>query len=204
MNLDEIIKSRHSIRDYKEDIVSNNLIGAILDSAKQAPSSDNIQNWRFIIVKDKKKKEQIARASLNQSWMNQAPVHIVVCYDVRQVKTLFPESYIELSIKNVSIASTLIMLKATELSLGSCWVDIADQIKISQILKLPEHIIPSVIITIGYASGYYKKTTRLGLDIITFFEEFGSRGRRLHPKLLPLQTQSLKQKLDKLKTKLKK
>ncbi len=175
MDLDKIIASRHSIREYASKDVTYKTIGEILDIAKNAPSSSNVQNWRFIIVKDKSKKEKIAKSCLDQLWMSKAPVHIVVCYDERNIKTLFPKEYVEYSIQNVSIISTLIMLKATELGLGTCWVAVSNQREISSILKIPDFIIPSVIITLGYANNYHKKTTRNQLNTVLHFEEYGKK-----------------------------
>ena len=175
MDLDKIIASRHSIREYASKDVTYKTIGEILDIAKNAPSSSNVQNWRFIIVKDKSKKEKIAKSCLDQLWMSKAPVHIVVCYDERNIKTLFPKEYVEYSIQNVSIISTLIMLKATELGLGTCWVAVSNQREISSILKIPDFIIPSVIITLGYANNYHKKTTRNQLNTMLHFEEYGKK-----------------------------
>ena len=55
MDINQIFDSRHSIRDYQDKDVSYDLIGELIDSARKAPSSGNVQNWRFIIVKDKKR-----------------------------------------------------------------------------------------------------------------------------------------------------
>ena len=55
MEFDEIITARHSISEYQNKEVKHEILCEILDSAKQAPSSGNIQNWTFMIVNDKKK-----------------------------------------------------------------------------------------------------------------------------------------------------
>jgi len=175
MELDKIIVSRHSIREYANKDIDYKLIGKILDIAKNAPSTSNVQNCRFIIVKDNKAREKIAMACLDQLWMTSAPMHLVICYDERNIKTVFPKEYIEYSIQNASIIATLIMLKATELNLGTCWVAISDHKLIASILKLPDFIIPSVVITMGYPSGHYKKTKRNSIEILTHFEAYGKK-----------------------------
>ena len=175
MNLDKIIQSRHSIREYKKKDVDYKLIGQILEAATYAPSSGNIQNWRFIIIKDQEKRGRIAKASLNQLWMSQAPVHIAVCYDEKNAKTLYPKEYESFSIQNTAIASTIIMLKATELNLGTCWVAVTDPSKISGILRIPDYFRPAVIITLGYPAGYYKKTKRTQIDKLSYLEDYQSR-----------------------------
>ena len=175
MELSEIIKNRHSIREYEKKEVELKKIGEILSLAENAPSSGNIQNWRFIVVNDKEKKNLLAKACLNQTWMNEAPVFIVVCYDVSDAKTLYPEDYEKFSIQNCAVISTYIILIAEHLGLGSCWVDVNDQEKVSRILDLPENIKGSVIITLGYKKGDYKKTKRYSFNDFTFFEKYGNR-----------------------------
>lgn len=181
MELDEAIISRQSIKSYKDKDVDNKIIGEILTSAINAPSSGNIQNWHFIIVRDQEKRNNIATSCLKQYWMNEAPVHIVVCYDERNIKMLYPKMYEEFSLQNTSIVATLILLKATDLGIGSCWVSVFDPGAISSILKLPEHIKPSVIITLGYPRVKPKKTTRNPAFNLVSFEEY----RKAHPKHIP-------------------
>ena len=201
MKLDEIISSRHSIRDYESKDVSSKLIGEILDAARNAPSSGNIQNWQVIIVKDLKSKEGISKSCLNQPWMSKAPVHLVICYDERNAKALYPEDYEKFSIQNTSIFAAFIMLKAAELSLGTCWVAVSNAFEISSILKLPDYIIPSIIITLGYPRGMHKKTTRDKIETIIHFEQFGTK--KINTTIFPLSKYS-KKASEKIRGKLRK
>ena len=59
MNIDEAFSSRKSIRDYEKKDVDVKIIGEILDAARKAPSSGNIQNWHTVIVKDQKIKKKL-------------------------------------------------------------------------------------------------------------------------------------------------
>jgi len=201
MNLDQIFDSRHSIRDYKDKDVSYDLIGELIDSARKAPSSGNVQNWRFIIVKDKKKKNDIATASLKQYWMNQAPVHIVVCYDDINIRELYPKLHEEFSLLNSAITSTHILLKATELKLGTCIVAVFDKNAISKILKLPSNIHPVLIITVGYTKGRHKVTKRHPIEDIIYFDEYGFARKKRDATMFPLQkqVQKLSEKIKKEK-----
>ena len=200
MDFEKVLRSRHSIREYKQTDVSYKDLGVILDAAITAPSSGNMQNWRFIIVKDKKKKEEIARSCLDQLWMNQAPVHIVVCYDEENIKKLFPEDYYEFSIQNTAIISTYIILKATELNLGSCWVAISNKRRIERILELPENYKPVNVITLGYPINGYRKTTREQVKFLIHFESYRKRER--DTSLVPL-SKNIEKIKEKVKTRLK-
>ena len=196
MDLNKVIFSRHSIRDYEDKGIKHEILSEILDIAKHAPSAGNMQNWLFKVIEDKKKMSKLSESCLNQHWISQAQLLIVVCYDERNAKILFPEKALEYSIQNSTIISTYIMLKATDLRLGSCWVDIAKRDEVSRQLKLPPNIIPSHIITLGYPNGDYKKTTRNEINLVTYFEGYGNKIKNLS--IFPLQ-----KKLDKVKKKLK-
>lgn len=192
MDLNSILDSRHSIREYQGKDVNYNLIGELLDAARKAPSSGNVQNWRFIIVKDKTKRNDIATACLKQYWMNQAPVHIVVCYDESNVKELYPKLYEEFSIQNTAIAASYILLKATELKLGTCWVAVFDKNAVSKILKLPSNLHPVIIITVGYPKSKPKITKRHPVEYLIYFEEFGYSNRKRDASIFPLEKQFTK------------
>ena len=190
MNIDEVIHSRHSIREYQKKDVTYATIGEILESVKHSPSSGNIQNWQIGIIKEREKKEEIAKSCLNQLWMNQAPVHLILCYDERNIRVLYPKNYKEFSIQNIAILASFIMLKATTLGLGTCWIGIPKEEEIKKILKLPEFITPSVILTLGYSEGKYKKTTRNEVNELIFFEEY--KNKRINTSIFPLSNQILK------------
>ncbi|MBI2499076.1 nitroreductase family protein [Candidatus Woesearchaeota archaeon] len=203
MNLDQIFDSRHSIRDYQDKDVSYDLIGELIDSARKAPSCGNVQNWRFIIVKDKKKRNEIAAASLKQYWMNQSPVHIVVCYDDSNIKELYPKLHEEFSLLNSAITASYITLKAIELKLGTCLVAVFDKNAVSKTLKLPSNIHPIILITVGYPKGRHKVTKRHPIEYLIYFDEYGFARKKRDASIFPLQKQV--QKLtDKIKKGLKK
>lgn len=78
----DAIEKRRSIRSYKADPVSDEIIQKLIESAHLAPSGSNSQPWRFKIVKDKNTRERIADASHKQKFISQAPVIIVCCADI--------------------------------------------------------------------------------------------------------------------------
>ena len=79
----EAIEQRRSIRKFKPDEITDEIIFELLDSARLAPSGCNSQPWRFKIVREKKIKEQLYAAAHNQSFIKEAPVVIVCCLDVK-------------------------------------------------------------------------------------------------------------------------
>jgi nitroreductase len=180
MELDEVIKSRGSIRKYEPEPVPLDKIAALLEAARTAPNSGNLQDFRFIVVNDKIIKNKIAEASLRQFWMNSAPLFIVICSDIRRLETFYKERAREYSLQNSAAAATLISLKAVDLGLSTCWVNVFDQNLVSRILEIRTNVKPQIILTVGYKDEKpKKKPSRIPLNRITFFNKYDTRIIRL-------------------------
>ncbi len=95
MDVREAIQKRRSIRRFKPDPVSDELIQQLLESARLAPSGSNTQPWRFIVVKDPETRQKLQTASYNQRHVGQAPVIIACCADIKAFGE-FPERIDEL------------------------------------------------------------------------------------------------------------
>jgi len=95
MDVREAINKRRSIRKFKPDPVSDELLLQLLESARLAPSGSNTQPWRFIVVKDAETRQKLQEASYNQRHVGQAPVVIACCADIKAFGE-FPERIDEL------------------------------------------------------------------------------------------------------------
>lgn len=174
------IKERRSIRRYLDKEIKLEIVSEILEAGSYAPSSGNIQNWRFLVVKDKKKREEIADACLGQTWMNQAPVHIVVCSDNRDINAMYKKRSEKYSVQNCAAAVQNILLAAYDKGLGTCWVGAFNEDRIKRILFIPDNVSVEAVITIGY-SAYKpiiedkKHRRRHKVEYVTFFEKYGER-----------------------------
>ena len=90
MELDKAIKGRRTIRKFAVKDVSWLLIAEILDAGRMAPSSGNLQNWYFIVVRNKEAKEKVIKnCDSYNNWAIKAPVLIVVCADLEKAKRMF-------------------------------------------------------------------------------------------------------------------
>lgn len=178
MDVKDAIEERKSIRKYLNKDVSLKTIGEILAIAKHAPSSGNLQNWRFVVVKDKEKRQEIAEACLKQTWMAEAPVHLVVCNKIDDISMLYGERGKNLySIQNCSVIAAYITLLARSFGLETCWVGAFDEDAIRIILEIPDNIElrPETVITLGYSNESKAKTKRRDIELLTYFEKWGSR-----------------------------
>lgn len=177
----EQIKMRRSIRKYLDQSVEDEKIIQLIDSARLAPSGSNTQPWHFILVKSEPIKQKLAEASHDQKWMLSAPIFIVCVADIRsRIKddidlTLDEDSSqqeVKLIIRDTSIAIEHILLEATSLGLGTCWVAWFIQKEIRPILNIPSDKYVVGIITVGYADEKPVARPRKKLEEIIHYENW--------------------------------
>ncbi len=175
MDINKAIETRRSTRYFLDKDVNWNKLGDILDSARYAPSSGNLQNWRFIVVKDKEKKEKLAVAAADQTFIEKAPAIIVVCSDDADVKIMYKSKSDHYSTQNCAAAIQNMLLKATSLGIASCWIGAFREEKIKAILKIPDKIKVHAMIALGYAKREEKMPKRIDLENLVYFDEWKNK-----------------------------
>ncbi len=150
MDFWEVIEKRHSVRDFLPDDVPEEDVRKILHAAIRAPSAGNRQPWHFYVVRDQQVKRGLARAALNQEFVAKAPLVIVVCADPGRSAARYGNRGAELyCLQDTAAATEHILLAATALGYGSCWVGAFNEMEAAAVLKLPPHLRPVAIIPIG-------------------------------------------------------
>ena len=149
MSVIEIIKSRHSVRKFLAKPIEEEKLNQVLEAARLAPSWRNRQCWKFIVVKDTQIKKSIIQNTsvYNQSWLGKEPIIIVACGNP-ELSGFKNDQYYYLV--DVAIAMEHLVLAATALGLGTCWIGSFDEQKIKQILKIPDKIRIVTITPLGY------------------------------------------------------
>lgn len=169
MKVIDAIKRRHSIRKFKEKSISNKLINKLLEAARLAPSGNNVQPWRFKVVKEKRIKDKLKEAKVfKQDFVYTAPLVFVCCADPNayvKIKGWDAENRVR-AIRDLSIACAFLVLRATELGLGCCFVGRVDSEKLKEILKIPKHYVLPYVIPVGYADEKPKRHLRKKLSEI--------------------------------------
>ncbi|MFN3301953.1 MAG: nitroreductase family protein [Patescibacteria group bacterium] len=148
----QIVKKRHSVRNFDSTKnVSQEAIEKIIEAAKMAPSAGGIYPTDFIVIRDEKIKNQIAESAMGQYFISQAPVVIVVIADIEKTASRYGERGRNLYvIQDAAAATENLLLAATALGLGSCWVGAFDEEELKRILKLKKNFRPLAIIPVGY------------------------------------------------------
>jgi len=148
MDVIRAIKVRYSCRDYLKKPVPEGLIRDVLEAGRLAPSARNTQPWKFIVIRSEEKKRGIMKAQpLFNSWMKSAPVFIVVVSDKRGK---FSERY---HMVDLGFAVQNMMLRASELGLGTCVTGGARWNNLTKVLGLERGLKAVMVVTVGYPSG---------------------------------------------------
>lgn len=160
MNFDEVIRKRKSIRKYSDKPVEKEVITALLECARLAPSAVNFQPWKFYVCHSDGIKKAI-RESYPRQWFAAAQVYIVACGDHSRSWKRPSDGKDHCDI-DVAIAVEHIVLKATDLGLGTCWVCNFDPQKVKEVLHLNDNIEPIVLLPLGYPLDEYEADPRSG------------------------------------------
>jgi nitroreductase len=171
MKFDELIKERKSVRSFKNKTVAFGDILEAIDCAIQGPFAGNTNNIKFIIVEEPRTIKQLAKHS-NQTWVNEAGAVIVVCSDDTNLTNQYGERGKDYSRQQAGAAIETILLKLTDLGIGSCWVGAMDYEVIKGLLKIPNNIHIEAMIPIGYEKGKAKKPRKHELEAVLRWENW--------------------------------
>lgn len=175
MDVMEAIKKRFSVRCYQDRPVEDQKLKSIIEAARLAPSAKNLQEWRFIIVKDETTRKHLMKAAKNQTFVAEAPIVIACCAVTdNHVMTCGQLCYPI----DVAIAIEHMVLKATEEGLGTCWVGAFYEDQVKDILGIPKEIPIVELLTLGYMrEPYPRHKDRLSFEEIVMYERWGGSVR---------------------------
>jgi len=173
LDLFEAIKLRRSIRAFTEEEVSNEEVERLLEAARWAPSAGNIQPWEFVVVRESARKRRLAEAALDQSFIEEAPVVIVVCADENRSGLGYGSRGVNLyCIQDTAAAVENMLLAACALGLGACWVGAFHEGQAKEALSLPRGIRPVAIVPVGHPTGRSRPPYKRPLNEIVHYETF--------------------------------
>src|SRR5215208_6399671 len=153
MDFETVVKKRRMCREFLDRDVLQEKIDRILDLALRYPSAGHTEPQEFIVVRDQRVKENLAQAALEQMFVAQAPLVIVVVSDTRRSARRYGERGVHFfSITDGSFAAMLILLAVVNEGLGACFVGSFYDEEVQDVLGLPPEVRPIGIIPIGYCA----------------------------------------------------
>ena len=200
MKVSEAIKARRSVKHYDAAYeISATEIRQLFEGAMQAPTSFNIQNWRFVAVTGATQKAKLRAAAWDQAQVSDASICVVICADLKAWNKN-PERYWaaapqatqdilvpmikpfyegkdqlqrDEAMRSVGFAAQNLMLLAKEFGYDSCPMIGFDPAQVAEIINLPADHAVGMILTIGKATKpAWAKPGQLSYDEVVFHEKF--------------------------------
>ena len=174
----ELIKSRRTIKSYLPKFVSWENISKIVDAGRHAPSSGNLQNWKFIVFFEPAKKAALAELAYEQYDLTNAGALIVICSETEKVERYYGLRGERLySIQNCAAAAQNMLLEAHSLGLGGSWIGAFDEDGVKSLCNIPENVRAQAIIAIGYPKDIPQKPPKYPLETVTYFHGWRKKER---------------------------
>ena len=165
MEFDDVIKTRRSIRKYKGIPVPRESLMKILEAARIAPSAGHRQPWHFVVVEDK---ETIKKLAGRSKWAAEAPVMIVGLAD--------PVTSPSWSLNDMGIAFEHIVLTATSLGLGTCWMGQTKRdSEVKELLGIPDELKVIALTPLGEPDEVKEPKARKSLEEIVSWGKYGGK-----------------------------
>ncbi len=144
MEFEKVIRERFSVRKFKDDLISDELINKILEAGNLAPTAKNNQPQKIYVVKTKEGLEKIDKAS---PCRYNAPVCLIVASDKNIAWSKENYSTYEM---DACIVATHMMLEATNIGVDNIWIEMFDKNVLRREFNLEENIEPICLIPLGY------------------------------------------------------
>ena len=187
--ISDLIKTRRSIRKYLDKKVERKKIQLCVEAARLAPSADNVQPWRFIIIDEPELKNQLAKQAFSgiyspSKFAAKAPVIIVILAKLNLIAHGIGRQIqgIHYYFIDIGIAGEHLVLQALELGLGTCWIGWFNPRKIRKLLNIPKNYKIASLMSLGYPEqkkSIVKKRKRL--ENIAWFNGFKKRNFIVKP-----------------------
>ncbi len=170
-SLMDLIEKRKSIRSYKPQDVEEEKLNYILQAFRKAPSAKNLQPWKLIIVKDKKKISDLSIVCNNQTFLSEAPILIVACAKEDEAYGVMG-GYMNSYPIDIALALEHLILAATEKGLGTCWIGAFKEKLVKDLLDVPDNVRVVAITPVGYPAVEGRTRGRKPISKIVCYDKY--------------------------------
>jgi nitroreductase len=167
VDFSQLIQARRSVRRYLVRPVEEEKLDLILEAARLAPTADNRQPFRVIVVRDQAERAALA-AAYSRKWFYTAPIILVVCGVPSEVWVRF-DGFDSL-VTDAAIVTDHLTLQATDVGLGTCWIADFDPKAARQALHLPDYLVPLFLTPLGYPAAGARPKKRRSRDELVYWD----------------------------------
>lgn len=149
----DLLRKRRSIRQFTDQAIEQEKIDTLIEAVLRSPSSRGLSPWEFHVIRETSTIEKLSRAKVHGSkFLKNAPLAFVVCADPAKS---------DVWVEDTAIASLILHLTATDLGLGSCWIQIRKREHdesmsageyIRDLLGLQKELVVEAVVAIGYGA----------------------------------------------------
>lgn len=169
MDFSQLVRTRYSVRAYKSDPVGEDELRQVLEAARLAPTASNMQPFQLIVIQTQGREEELRRI-YDRDWFVGAPVVICACGIpggawIREDKKNY-------AVVDVAIVMDHLILAATDLGLGTCWIAAFNEQATREILGLPKEVEPIAFTPLGYPADQPKPKERKPLEELVRYERW--------------------------------
>ena len=165
MDCVEDILNRRSIRKFKNEPISEEVINTILEAGRLAPTATNQQPWYFVVARAKQEKEAFIFSGFNK-FVTEADFIVLGVYKKSEVVIE------KLSLMDVTIALQNMVIAAKVQGVGSCWMGAFDEMKLRDTLNLPDDCITVGAVAFGIPDEQPKQPPKKQLNEIVHFNKW--------------------------------
>lgn len=169
----DVIRSRHSIRQFAPTDVSEGDLGQVLEAMSHAPSAGALQAYEVVVVREAERRRRLARAAGDQEFVAEAPVVLVFFMDPARSRAKYGRRGDDLyACQDATIAAAHAQLAAHSLGLATVWVGAFRDDAVCRAVAAPPGLRPSSLLVIGHAAGPPEPVPRRPLDDLVRRETF--------------------------------
>lgn len=151
MDFFETVRSRHSIRAYRQEPIPAGTLDQILEAANLAPSAGNLQAFEIYVVTKAALRQQLADAAGGQGFLSGAAAILIFAAHPERSAVRYGRRGSRLyAVQDATIACAYATLAATAAGLGATWVGAFQEQAVRDVLDLPEEMVPVALLPMGF------------------------------------------------------
>jgi len=173
MNVFDAIKLRRSVRSFQAKEIPEESLNKVLEAFRLAPSANNEQPWKLIVITDDAVKQDMIKACRGQRFIAEASCILVACGMPNSSKI---GGYTSSLFTDLGLAINQLFLAAHAEGLGTCFIGSFDEYEVKKILNIPEMVHVIGITPLGFpAKKAGEEGLRKPLEEIVYYNKYGEK-----------------------------